>query len=145
MNRRIFGWSLPPGVSMSDIAPDTGPCDVCGHTDADCICPECPVCYEHGNPACYEKHGLIRTQAQIDGRKALEEAWAADAEADKAMAEQMEQEQEDIDRWAMAEDELCAVVLCRNCGAETVNPVRDAEGRTYCTDKCRDTMPRKTR
>lgn len=66
----IFGWSLPPGVSMNDIDPSEGPCQVCGHSVDDCICPECPHCGEHGNPYCYDGHGLVRTQAQIDGYNA---------------------------------------------------------------------------
>lgn len=28
---------------------------------------------------------------------------------------------------------------------KTAAPVIDAEGRTYCTDTCRDTMPRRPR
>lgn len=31
-------------------------CDVCWRYVDDCICPECPVCGEHGNPKCYGTH-----------------------------------------------------------------------------------------
>ena len=31
---------------------DEPPCEVCGKDTAICECPECPVCNEHGNPAC---------------------------------------------------------------------------------------------
>jgi hypothetical protein len=88
----IFGWDLPPGVSMRDIDPPEGPCDVCGKSVDDCICPECPVCHSHGDPACYEKHGLVRTQAQIDSRTALDEQIERDAEAENAMWDQIRQE-----------------------------------------------------
>lgn len=41
-------------------------CEVCGKCAEDCICPECPVCGEQGNPACYDAHGLERTEAQVE-------------------------------------------------------------------------------
>lgn len=50
-----FGWSLPPGCGTLPGEEPTPPCDVCGG-DVDggtCICPECPVCHEAGNPDCY--------------------------------------------------------------------------------------------
>ena len=55
MSRGMFGWSLPPGVSSRMIDEAYGvevPCEVCGQWD--CICPECPVCEEVGNPVCYD-------------------------------------------------------------------------------------------
>jgi hypothetical protein len=60
----IFGWSLPPGVSMNDIDPPDRPCEVCGKFTDDCICQECPKCSSYGDPKCYEKHGLVRTKEQ---------------------------------------------------------------------------------
>ena len=60
----IFGWSLPPGVSMNDIDPPERPCEVCGLFPDDCICPQCSVCHSYGDPICYEKHGLKRNKDQ---------------------------------------------------------------------------------
>lgn len=47
-------------------APDDPQCEVCGGTPSKCVCPECPICGDIGNPACYEAHGLERTEEQID-------------------------------------------------------------------------------
>lgn len=60
--------NLPPGCTHADIERAAGheqPCAVCGNDVDSCICPECPDCYEVGNPRCYEKHGMVRTQEQI--------------------------------------------------------------------------------
>lgn len=81
MGHSIFGWSYPPGCSGPPDC-DEGPCDVCGRSVDDCICPECPVCQTHGDPACYENHGLTRTQEQIDGKEAIDLQRKADAEAE---------------------------------------------------------------
>lgn len=62
--RSVFGWSLPPGCSYSDIDPDEGPCEICGMSLDNCICPECPVCESIGDPKCYIEHGLRRTEEQ---------------------------------------------------------------------------------
>lgn len=82
MGHSIFGWSLPPGVTMNDIDPPEQPCEVCGHEAGDCICPECPRCGEFGNPRCYDAHGLERTAEQIESRVALDRQLAADAKAE---------------------------------------------------------------
>jgi len=39
------------------------PCEICGKFPEDCICPECPVCGNYGDPKCYQEHGLIKTQS----------------------------------------------------------------------------------
>ena len=60
----IFGWSLPPGCGT---LPGEEPfyCDVCGAIDEDqCICSECPVCGDLGNPDCYKNHGMKKTVQQ---------------------------------------------------------------------------------
>lgn len=52
-----FGWSLPPGAAGHPSAPwnqPDMPCEVCGLEVDRCICPECPVCEEQGNPLCYD-------------------------------------------------------------------------------------------
>jgi hypothetical protein len=73
MSRSIFGWSYPPGAANDPNAPynqdDDGPCAVCCKCVTDCICPECPVCSETGNPKCYlEEHGLKLTREQAISR-----------------------------------------------------------------------------
>jgi len=47
-------------------------CAVCGRDPSTCLCPECPVCGEVGNPACYVgndlvdgDHGIAETDEQI--------------------------------------------------------------------------------
>ena len=64
----ICGWDYPPGAANDPNAPwnqKDSPCEVCGLI-YDCICPECPVCGEQGNGYCYMRHGLERTDEQID-------------------------------------------------------------------------------
>lgn len=73
----IFGWSYPPGCSCT---PFDGPdyCEVCENLVDDCICPECKVCEEVGNPSCYDEkskhyHGMILNDEQkeaIENNKA---------------------------------------------------------------------------
>lgn len=70
-----FGWSLPPGCSFSDLPGEREiQCDVCGNSEGQCICSECPVCGECGNPLCYAEHGMIRSEEQIAAHKAMLEA-----------------------------------------------------------------------
>jgi len=88
-----FGWSLPPGVSYADIDPKEGPCDVCGLSVDECICPECPVCGGVGDPKCYETHELVRTPKQISGRAALEDLWRREREAEEEQEWQERMEQ----------------------------------------------------
>ena len=81
----IFGWDYPPGChSVPGDEPDP-PCDICGgDPDGDCICPECPECGANGDPICYDQHGLVRSQAQIDGLAELKvEQLAEDAMYDR--------------------------------------------------------------
>ncbi len=70
----IFDLSYPPGRSgPSEYNPVCEVCEVCGGAvdNNACICPECPACGEIGDPACYEKHGLIKTPTQIAQRAAV--------------------------------------------------------------------------
>lgn len=46
-------------------------CEVCGLWLDDCICPECPVCGQFGNPMCYDDHGLILTSEQVASKHAV--------------------------------------------------------------------------
>jgi len=87
----LFGWSYPPGCSGPP--DDDYPCLICGGSGDSCICPECPVCESYGDPECYEKHGLIRTKAQIEQREALEKADREAAEAENNAFELMQIEQ----------------------------------------------------
>lgn len=55
-DRRIFGWSYPPGVTGNE--PEiTGDwdwiCECCNEHSDDCECPECPVCFVAGDPECH--------------------------------------------------------------------------------------------
>ena len=43
-------------------------CEMCGYECGSCICEECPVCHEVGNPECYTEHGMEETEEQIEGR-----------------------------------------------------------------------------
>jgi hypothetical protein len=65
MSRYMFGWDLPPGVTMRMIEELTeeGPCQVCGlylemtpvpgfAVPPVCKCPECPECKVAGDPRC---------------------------------------------------------------------------------------------
>lgn len=76
-----FGWSLPPGVTTLPGEEDY-PCAVCGKSEDDCICPECPECGVVGDPSCYEKCNnghfshMTRTQEQIDSLAQAEREWA---------------------------------------------------------------------
>lgn len=76
MTKLRSGWNMPPGCFRTPGDEDDGPCDVCGKSIDDCICPECSVCSSHGDPVCYEKHGMVRTPEQL---RAAEERVAADA------------------------------------------------------------------
>lgn len=61
MSRHPFGWSYPAGAENDPSAPWNQVddfCDVCEKPVDRCKCPECPVCRVHGNPKCYEYHGL---------------------------------------------------------------------------------------
>lgn len=73
-----FGWSLPPGCGTLPGEEDIF-CEVClGNVDIDsekegaCICPECPVCGEFGNPDCYTDGHLQITQAQAEQKVKIE-------------------------------------------------------------------------
>ncbi|MDD3029845.1 MAG: hypothetical protein PHS57_06170 [Alphaproteobacteria bacterium] len=95
--RSIFGWDLPPGAADDPGAPwnqKEGPCDVCGLSVDDCICPECPECGEQGDPICYEQHGLVLSDEQRESKKRADDERR---ESDKRMTEyedQMEREYE---------------------------------------------------
>lgn len=59
-------FNLPPGCRICDLPGYYDyPCAVCGKDLDDCICPECPVCGQVGDPGCYDNHGLVRTQEQV--------------------------------------------------------------------------------
>lgn len=57
MRNPDFGWWYPPGAANDPNAPynqEDPPCEVCGQWPDDCVCPECPVCGDYGNPVCYD-------------------------------------------------------------------------------------------
>lgn len=88
----MTGWNLPPGCTYADIERaygGDGPCAVCGQPVDACLCPCCPVCDSIGDPTCYDEHGLVRSQEQIDAKAAMDDARAVEdaAEQDWADAE----------------------------------------------------------
>jgi hypothetical protein len=116
----IFGWSYPAGAANDPNAPWNqveGPCDVCGKPCDYCICPECGVCGEQGNPLCYDDHGdphhgLTRSAEQKASRRALEReeeeiekcerdeaAYWADTENRKREDAEMEQYWRDLEQY----------------------------------------------
>lgn len=69
MNRHPFGWSYPPGAEHDPNAPWNQVddyCEVCEKPVDKCRCPECPVCKVHGDPKCYQEHGLVRRETFAD-------------------------------------------------------------------------------
>jgi len=47
------GWNMPPGC-FSVPGDEEGVCEVCCKPASACVCPECPICREYGNPKCYD-------------------------------------------------------------------------------------------
>jgi len=76
--------NYPPGVTGNEpeIAGYDGPCDVCGKSVDDCICPQCPICGEYGNLLCYEDGVLVRSEEQIESRAEYERLEVAMEEAE---------------------------------------------------------------
>lgn len=87
----IFGWSYPPGCNGTPYDEDY-PCEVCGGYDTiggkgknQCVCPECKVCGEVGNPDCYLPvdsknefhHGQVMTEEQERMAKEMERIFHA--------------------------------------------------------------------
>lgn len=90
----IFGWSLPPGVSLRDIDPPEQPCELCGEESGWCECPECPECGAYGDKKCYHELGHMEMTKEQSLRWFLvQREWLlqarADSEADTAYAEDM--------------------------------------------------------
>lgn len=87
--RNVFGSSLPPGVTqrmIDDAAGFEAPCPVCGlWADRNCICTECSVCGEIGNPLCYEQHGMVRTAEQIANKAEMDDEAAKQAAQEREM------------------------------------------------------------
>lgn len=89
--RSVFGWDYPPGCSSLPWDEPDPPCEICGEDIDSCICPECPVCEEYGDPRCYLEHGLNRNELQKFYLECNERQWRLEAEAEaKAMAQDME-------------------------------------------------------
>ena len=56
---------------MADFDPQ---CNICGLEAGSCVCPECAVCMEAGNPNCYQNHGLELSTMQEIARAAIAKA-----------------------------------------------------------------------
>lgn len=91
MRNRLFGWDYPPGVSKLPWDEEY-PCEVCGQSVDECICPECLVCEEWGNPQCYIHHGLHRTEEQKFLKEVAERQWEAWNKAENEYWEKIEEE-----------------------------------------------------
>lgn len=101
MTRGMFGWSLPPGVSVRDLPGNQDvPCEVCGQYDDACVCPECPNpgCYHIiGDMRCYRAGHLELSDQQNAARQEAKEQDARDREAEEAYwKDVMNPEGEDI-------------------------------------------------
>lgn len=70
-----FGWSYPPGCSGTPGDESDPPCYVCGLDVESCICPECAECGSQGDPECYDKHGLVRSEEHIASLLKMEQIW----------------------------------------------------------------------
>jgi len=73
----MTGFNLPPGCTTKHIEDlwNSGPCECCGEHDDNCICTQCPICQQYGNPQCYVRpdamwkgHGLEYTTQQLIGQ-----------------------------------------------------------------------------
>ncbi len=82
-NTPNFGWDYPPGCHSVPGDEPTPPCDICGgdveewpgESDG-CICPECDICGDYGNPRCYIEHGMRRTEEQRFSLEVHKRLWA---------------------------------------------------------------------
>jgi hypothetical protein len=83
----LFGYSYPPGCSSTPFD-DFPPCEVCGLDDYDCICPECPECGQVGCWTCYEEHGLVLSEKQVERQYILKEEQEKETANWKEYAEQ---------------------------------------------------------
>lgn len=66
---------------------DADVCIVCGRYDDDCICPQCPVCDNVGDPMCYSYHGMHLSTDQL---MSYLDAWARELKASREEQEYME-------------------------------------------------------
>lgn len=128
-----FGWSLPPGCGQLPGEGPDGPCEVCGGNpdksgEGGCICPECPVCGDQGNPTCYSGTcGMRPNPAQEAQLAIMEKLWAESAETEAVYEAHMERDlsvHQKVDepypdrtppeiKAAVAEAEKCLNVLSR--------------------------------
>jgi hypothetical protein len=85
-----------------------GWCEVCGKDESICICPQCPVCEEYGNPKCYTDHGMTLTTEQITSK----------TEVEKSQKEQEERDRQEAAYWSdsarIKEDQEAKNYFARN-------------------------------
>lgn len=76
---------IEPNLNPPD---DEGPCVICGKSVDDCICPECPDCGCHGDPACYRLHRVKLTMPQVVAHQEFKIARMKEAFTDKLAGEE---------------------------------------------------------
>jgi hypothetical protein len=108
MSRSKFGWSYPPGAANDPNAPynqdDDGPCAVCCKCVTDCICPECPVCGETGNPKCYLEEHESETDLTHEKMKLTREQAISRAECSAMIAKRNWREAEMVVEYLKQEE-----------------------------------------
>ena len=84
------GWNMPPGCFHVPGDEDY-PCEICGNSVDDCVCPECPKCSEYGNPKCYsgKKPHLILNAEQVKEANIHIDEMFKERDAENAFAEEL--------------------------------------------------------
>lgn len=75
------------------------PCEICGEIIDNCICDECPICGDYGNPTCYRDHGMKRTELQRFYLECNEREWAKEIELENEYFNQLDEESKLAESW----------------------------------------------
>lgn len=107
----------PPGCSGTPFDDDDY-CEVCAQLVDDCVCPECEVCGDVGDPACYRGHGLKRTELQKFLAEIADRRLAADLKAEYEWYKALMVCDCCGEREISDDDEIAAEQLCDRCFKE---------------------------